>query len=72
MVEVRINLKAVRANADKSQDEWAELLNVTRQTVKNWELGITKPNFDQVRMMSEASGIPMDYIFLPTTPTISE
>lgn len=72
MTEVRINLKAVRANADKSQDEWAEILNVTRQTVKNWESGITKPDFDQVRRMSEASGIPMDFIFLPTTPTISE
>lgn len=71
MSEIKINLKAVRANADKTQDEWAEMLGVTRVTVKNWENGITKPNIDQVRVMSEASNIPMDCIFLPSNPNIS-
>lgn len=63
MSTVRLNLKAVRANADKSQDEWAELLGVTRATVNNWESGKTQPKIEQVRMMSEIANIPIDCIF---------
>lgn len=71
MSDIKISLKAVRANAGKTQDEWAEMLGVTRVTVKNWESGITKPDIDKVRMMSEVSKIPMDCIFLPSNPNIS-
>ncbi len=61
----KINLVAVRANAGKTQDEWAELLEVTKQTVGNWESGKTCPTLAQVRKMSELSGIPLDFIFVP-------
>ena len=66
MLEIpKINLAAVRVNAQKTQKEWAELLGVSHYTVNNWETGKTYPSAIQLRKMSELSGIPMDFIFVP-------
>ena len=65
MAKVNISLKAVRVNAEKTQKEWAECLNVTVDTVLNWESGKSEPKYSQVQKMSELSGIPMDLIFVP-------
>ena len=61
----RISLEAVRVNAKKTQKEWAELLGVSNTTAVNWEKGNTEPNLSQLRKMSELSGVPMDFIFVP-------
>ena len=61
----RISLEAVRVNAKKTQKEWAELLGVSNTTVGNWEKGFTEPSLSQLRKMSELSGVPMDFIFVP-------
>lgn len=61
---VKINLAAVRANAKMSQEAWAKALGVQAQTVSNWESGRSQPKLEQVRKMSELSGIPIDNIFL--------
>lgn len=61
----KIILASVRANAQKTQKEWAELLGVSPYTVNNWEIGKSYPNAVQLRKMSELSGIPMDFIFVP-------
>lgn len=61
----RITLAAARVNAGKTQREWAEMLGVTIYTVNNWENGKTSPNAKQLRKISEYSGIPMDFIFVP-------
>lgn len=60
----RISLKAVRVNANMEQKEWAKILGVSQTTVVNWEKGNTEPSLSQVRIMSELSGIPMDFIFV--------
>lgn len=61
----RISLEAVRVNAKKTQKEWAELLGVSNATIVSWEKGNTEPNLSQLRKMSELSGVPMDFIFVP-------
>lgn len=61
----RISLEAVRVNAKKTQKEWAELLGVSNTTVVSWEKGNTEPNLSQLRKMSDLSGVPMDFIFVP-------
>ena len=62
-----ISLEAVRVNAKMTQKEWAKTLGVTNTTVVNWEKGNTEPSLSQLRKMSELSGIPMDFIFVPGT-----
>lgn len=61
----RISLAAVRVNAKMNQKEWAEYIGVDLSTISNWESGRTEPNVSQLRKMSEASRIPMDFIFVP-------
>ena len=61
----RISLEAVRVNANMTQKEWAEKLGVSNNTVVNWEKGNTEPSLSKLREMSQLSGIPMDFIFVP-------
>ena len=61
----RISLEAVRVNAGMTQKEWAKNLGVSNVTVVNWEKGNTEPSLSVLRRMSELSGIPMDFIFVP-------
>lgn len=68
MKRINITLAAVRVNTGMSQLEWAAQLGVSQTTINNWETGKTSPNARQLRMMSDLSGIPMDYIFCPTNP----
>lgn len=62
---VRISLAACRANTGMSQFDFAKALGVDRSTVANWEANKTEPTASQLRMISEISGIPIDFIFVP-------
>lgn len=68
----KISLEAVRVNAKFTQKEWAKKLGVSQGTVINWEKGNTEPSLSQLRKMSELSGIPMDFIFVPDTSNLIE
>ena len=61
----KISLEAVRVNARYTQKAWAKEFGVSNSTVLNWEKGKTEPTLSQLRKMSELSGIPMDFIFVP-------
>lgn len=65
MPTINISLKAARVNAGLTQRELAEALNVTVDTVLNWENGKSEPKLSQLKRISELSGIPMDFIFVP-------
>lgn len=43
-----------------SQEELAEKVNVTRQTISNWELGETNPNPEQLKLLSKALNTSID------------
>lgn len=61
----KIVLAAARVNANMNQREFAEFMGVDVSTVTNWEKGKTEPSASQLRKISEVSGIPMDFIFVP-------
>lgn len=61
----KISLEAARVNAKLTQKELAEKLGVSNATIVNWEKGNSEPNLTQLRKISELSGIPLDFIFLP-------
>ena len=63
--DFRIKLSAVRANANMTQAEWATALGVDKSTIYNWESGKGEPSATVLRKMSDLSGIPMDFIFVP-------
>ena len=54
------NLKRLRKNAKLTQEELAERLNVTRQTVAKWETGESLPDIDSCIAMSRLYNITID------------
>ena len=57
-----ITLKACRANADLSAEELADKLEVTSNTVYNWEKGITKVSYKYLKKISDISNVPVELI----------
>ena len=53
-MELGKNINALRKEKGFSQENLAEKVNVTRQTISNWELGETSPNPEQLILLSKA------------------
>lgn len=70
-IPFQLSLKAARVNAKLNQEQVAEQMGVTRQTVINWENGKIVPGIPEMEMLSSLYGIPTDYIFLPCYSTLS-
>ena len=49
-----------RKNSGLSQEELAEDVGVTRQTISNWELNETAPDLKQAQKLSEIFNISLD------------
>lgn len=64
-MDIHISLESARVNAKLTQGELAEKLGVSKTTVWNWENGNGEPSLSQLRIISDLSGIPMDFIFVP-------
>lgn len=54
------NLLNMRKKAGLSQEEVAEKLNVSRQTVSKWETDASQPDFDKIKPLCELYNITAD------------
>ena len=54
------NILDLRKKSGLSQEQLGEKVNVTRQTISNWELGETQPNPDQLKLLSQALNVSVD------------
>ena len=52
----------LRKRCGMSQDELAELINVSRQSVSKWEGALSVPDLDKILKMSEIFGVSTDYL----------
>ena len=59
-MEIGNKLYELRKNANLSQEQLAEKLNITRQTISNWELGQTVPDIMQAKEISKIFKITLD------------
>ena len=64
MEKLQISLAAARVNAELTQSQVAEIMNVDRSTIRRWEKNKKVPNFDEIKKLSEVYHIPIDCIFL--------
>jgi DNA-binding XRE family transcriptional regulator len=62
---IQISLAAARVNADMTQDDVAKAMKIGKQTVVNWEKGVTEPKISQIRQLSKLYDMPIENIFLP-------
>lgn len=65
-------LVKLRKENKLSQDSLADKLGVTRQTISNWELNITKPDIIQIKNISEIFNISIDELLDNNTKDIIE
>lgn len=61
-MELGNQIKAHRAALSLSQEELAEKVYVTRQTVSNWETGLGYPTFDVLIRIAAYFGVTTDYL----------
>ena len=54
------NIQQLRKDLKLSQEQLAEKIDVTRQTISNWELGETSPNPEQLKLLSNALNVSID------------
>lgn len=53
-------LVTLRKENKLSQEQLAEKIGVTRQTISNWELGETAPNPEQLKLLSQIFHVSID------------
>ena len=54
------NILKLRKKSGLSQEQLGEKVNVTRQTISNWELNETAPNPEQLKLLSKALNVSID------------
>ena len=54
------NILNLRKKNGLSQEQLGEKVNVTRQTISNWELEETAPNPEQLKLLSKALNVSVD------------
>lgn len=60
IMELSKNIYNLRKKNGFSQEYLAEKLNVSRQTISNWELGETSPNPEQLLLLSKTLEVSTD------------
>ena len=53
-------IKELRIKNNLTQEELAEKLNVSRQTISKWELGETNPNINQAKEISKIFNVSLE------------
>lgn len=71
MEPIQISLAAARVNMKMTQSDVAKALNVSKQTIVNWESGKISPGSMQLDCLSRLYKIPVNNIFLQKKCTLS-
>ena len=64
------NLRALRQSRGMTQQQAAERLNVTRQTVSGYESNRTRPDIDMLRAIAELYGTDLEGVVYGTQPVL--
>lgn len=59
-MEIGIKIKALREQKNWSQEELAEILNISRQSISKWELNKVYPSIDMLIKMSDLFDVTLD------------
>ena len=61
----KIKLKAARVNAEMTQEDVANTLGRNKQTIVNWENGVSEIKVHDLIALSELYKIPIEYLEVP-------
>lgn len=65
-------LYLLRKESGRSQEQVAEMLEVSRQAVSKWESGQGKPDVDNIIKLAEIYHVSADYILLGREPVTAQ
>ena len=65
MANLQISMAAARVNAGLTQRQVAAKMQVSTNTILNWEKGKVVPKPAQLKMFCDLCGISVENIFLP-------
>ncbi|SDJ25835.1 Transcriptional regulator, contains XRE-family HTH domain [Streptococcus equinus] len=69
----RMNISELRKQEKLSQDDFANIFHVSRQTVSNWENGKSYPDVEMLVKISDYFGISVDQLIKKeTTPNVAK
>ena len=71
-MELGKRILEIRKENDLTQDGLAEICNVTRQTISNWENGKSYPDLDTLVMLSDSFGVSLDAMLKGDKEMVSE
>ncbi len=57
------NLKEIRTKRNITQEQLAEVLSVSRQTISKWESGLGYPETEKLLSISKELNVSLDYLF---------
>lgn len=63
-------IKDLRIQSDLTQQEVADKLNVTKQTVSQYERGLRRPDMESLEAISDVFNVSVDYILGKSDVTI--
>ena len=63
-------IKKLRTARGLTQDQLAEQLYVTRQTISNWERGTSRPDLDQLEAIAGALGVDTTTLLYGERPPV--
>ena len=63
-MDFTISMAAARVNAGLTQEEIAEKMQISRQTIVNWETGKVSPKPAQFKMFCDLCDAPVDRVSL--------
>ena len=63
MAEFKDRIKELRTMMDLSQDDLARKLDVTKQTVSQYERGIRRPDMDSAIALADIFNVSIDYLY---------
>ena len=69
--KIQISLAAARVNAGMTQQNVADKMHISKQTIINWEKGKVSPGIPQIEMLSRLYDMPTDNIFFNRKSTLS-
>ena len=58
---ISFRIKALRNTKGISQEELADVLNVSRQTISKWESDIVSPDINNIQILSNYFNVRTDY-----------
>lgn len=56
------NLKSLRTDAGLSQQQLADILNISQSAIAKWELGKTEPTASMITLLSKYFNVTSDYL----------